>query len=64
MDLPVLYFQACDGLNECEQVLGSQGSIQALCVDKVNGAIIAGTQEYIRSVQILTIRILCDAMIS
>lgn len=39
---------ASEGLNECEQQLGAQGSIQALCVDKVNGAIVAAIQEYIR----------------
>ncbi|KAL4227310.1 hypothetical protein ACF0H5_012756 [Mactra antiquata] len=36
------------GLNECEQILAAQGGVCSLCIDKVNGAIVAGIQQIIR----------------
>lgn len=36
------------GMNECEQILASQGSVCCICIDRVNGAIIAGIQHVIR----------------
>ena len=47
-----LLFQSGEGLNECEQVLSALGSVTAMCIDTINGAIVAGVQEYIRSVPI------------
>jgi hypothetical protein len=35
-------------LNECEQILAAQAGVSCLCVDKVNGAIVAGIQHVIR----------------
>ena len=51
MSVPYEYFvlfQSGCGLNECEQVLSTQGSVTALSVDLDNGAIIAGIQDLIR----------------
>ncbi|KAH3833025.1 hypothetical protein DPMN_106327 [Dreissena polymorpha] len=36
------------GLNECEQILAAMGGVSCLCVDKLNGAIVAGIQHVIR----------------
>ncbi|WAQ99882.1 MHCKB-like protein [Mya arenaria] len=36
------------GLNECEQILSAQGGVHCLCMDKINGAIVAGIQNVIR----------------
>ncbi|ELT89388.1 hypothetical protein CAPTEDRAFT_187404 [Capitella teleta] len=36
------------GMNECEQILSAQGSVTALCIDGLNGAIVVGVQEFIR----------------
>ncbi|XP_053405199.1 uncharacterized protein LOC123523222 isoform X1 [Mercenaria mercenaria] len=36
------------GLNECEQILAALGGVSCLCIDKVNGAIVAGIQHVIR----------------
>lgn len=36
------------GLNECEQTLSAAGTVTALCIDVVNGAIVAGVQNNIR----------------
>ncbi len=44
----VIVLQCADGLNECEQVLNAHGSVSALCIDKINGAIICGTLDTIR----------------
>ena len=44
-------FQSSEGLNECEQILSTQGAVGALCMDRNNGAIIAGVQDQIRSVK-------------
>lgn len=41
-------FQSGTGLNECEQILAAQGGVSCLCIDKVNGAIVAGIQNVIR----------------
>ncbi|KAL5004688.1 hypothetical protein ScPMuIL_018144 [Solemya velum] len=35
------------GLNECEQILTVHGGVNCLCIDKVNGSIVAGVQEFI-----------------
>ena len=40
--------QSGSGLNECEQILAAQGGVSCLCIDRVNGAIIAGIQSVIR----------------
>ncbi|XP_048588846.1 probable U3 small nucleolar RNA-associated protein 13 isoform X2 [Nematostella vectensis] len=37
-----------DGMS-CELVLSAQGAVSALCIDQVNGCIVAGIQEVIRS---------------
>ena len=42
------YFQSGSGLNECEQVLAAHGGVCCLCVDSVNGAYVAGVQQFIR----------------
>ena len=44
----LLHDQSGEGLNECEQTLSAQGAVTTLCVDRVNGAIVAGVQQYIR----------------
>ncbi|KAK2188036.1 hypothetical protein NP493_146g02006 [Ridgeia piscesae] len=36
------------GLNECEQTLSAAGAVTALCIDVINGAIVAGVQNNIR----------------
>ncbi|XP_041369826.1 uncharacterized WD repeat-containing protein all2124-like [Gigantopelta aegis] len=36
------------GLTECEQVLAVRGDVRCMCIDKVNGAIIAGVEETIK----------------
>lgn len=35
-------------MNECEQILAAQGGVGCLCIDKVNGAIVAGIQHVMR----------------
>lgn len=32
----------------CDVVLTAQGAVSALCIDQVNGCIVAGVQEIIR----------------
>ena len=32
----------------CDLVLSAQGAVSALCIDQVNGCIVAGVQEIIR----------------
>ncbi|EDO35396.1 predicted protein [Nematostella vectensis] len=39
--------QNADGMS-CELVLSAQGAVSALCIDQVNGCIVAGIQEVIR----------------
>ncbi|CAL1534086.1 unnamed protein product [Lymnaea stagnalis] len=36
------------GMNECEQVLATQGGVTCLCIDCENGSIIAGVQRFIK----------------
>eukprot|EP00105_Crassostrea_gigas_P018916 XP_011437175.1 PREDICTED: uncharacterized protein LOC105335121 isoform X1 [Crassostrea gigas] len=36
------------GLNECEQILAAQGGVCCMCIDKLNGSIVAGIQNTIR----------------
>ncbi|GFN83516.1 vegetative incompatibility protein het-e-1 [Plakobranchus ocellatus] len=36
------------GMNECEQVLFTQGSVTCVCVDQVHGSIVAGVQRDIK----------------
>ncbi|KAL3866297.1 hypothetical protein ACJMK2_043604, partial [Sinanodonta woodiana] len=36
------------GMNECEQILSAQGEVSCICIDKINGAIVAGIQQFIR----------------
>lgn len=43
-------FQSGSGLNECEQVLAAHGGVCCLCIDSVNGAYVAGVQQFIRYV--------------
>ena len=37
----------------CDLVLSAQGAVSALCIDKINGCVVAGVQETIRSVCLL-----------
>ena len=39
--------QRADGM-ACDLVLSAQGAVSALCIDQVNGCIVAGVQEIIR----------------
>ncbi|KAK3098170.1 hypothetical protein FSP39_016842 [Pinctada imbricata] len=36
------------GLNECEYVLSTKTGVCCMCIDKINGSIIAGAQSYIK----------------
>ncbi|XP_059165911.1 uncharacterized WD repeat-containing protein alr3466-like [Physella acuta] len=36
------------GMNECEQVLSTQGGVTCLCIDREHGSIIAGVQRFIK----------------
>ena len=44
----ILCIQSGSGLNECEQVLAANGGVCCLCIDNVNGAYVAGVQQFIR----------------
>ncbi|KAL3866299.1 hypothetical protein ACJMK2_043606 [Sinanodonta woodiana] len=37
------------GMNECEQILSAQGEVSCICIDKINGAIVAGIQQLIQT---------------
>jgi hypothetical protein len=37
-------------MNECEQILAAQGQVCSMCIDLINGSIVAGIQEFIRYV--------------
>ncbi|XP_064651058.1 uncharacterized WD repeat-containing protein alr3466-like isoform X2 [Lineus longissimus] len=39
---------AGSGMNECEQILATQGQVCSMCIDLINGSIVAGVQEVIR----------------
>ena len=39
--------QSADGM-ACELVLSAQGAVSALCIDQLNGCVVAGVQEFIR----------------
>ncbi|XP_074652528.1 uncharacterized protein LOC141906930 [Tubulanus polymorphus] len=39
---------AGDGMNECETILSTQGAVCSMCVDEINGSVVAGIQQYIR----------------
>ena len=41
-------FQSGTGLTECEQVLSVHGDVRCMCIDKINGAIVAGIEESIK----------------
>lgn len=40
--------QSGSGLNDCEQILAAQGGVCCICIDKLNGSIVAGVQNTIR----------------
>ena len=44
---PIHSRQRADGM-ACDLVLSAQGAVSALCIDQVNGCIVAGVQEIIR----------------
>ena len=46
-------YQSLSGLNECEQVLAANGGVCCLCIDSVNGAYVAGVQQFIRYVPVI-----------
>ena len=46
------FCQSVDGLN-CEMVFSAQGIVTALCIDTINGCIVAGVQDTVRLVDTL-----------
>ena len=44
----IIVLQSGEGMNECEQILSAQGSVMSMCLDRNNGAIVAGVEEFIR----------------
>ena len=47
--------QSGDGMNECEQILSAGGAVCTMCVDGINGGIVAGVQEVIRCVSAVSL---------
>ena len=40
-------FQSNDGMN-CERTLSTQGPVSAMCIDRVNGSIVAAVENVIK----------------